>query len=238
MRCRWEWLHFPISPQQQVSLTGKIKMREKKNWEHNKKLPQYKKCADECDCISWSLTIHLDLEGDGCIGQVTLCIKGVLSLLLRVHSLQLETSLVSKKRRHFRLRKREKSSKWLILWFEPRQLCIIVHFVNRGNVWLCFSLSNSSKMHRQCALYLEWLPRLVYFCIGLLSSNCTDLLLYLTSFCSCVEVLGEVGVCHLCSMMWGYASIVTLSSRSSPSFTSINRPWWVSFGDSWGNSRM
>lgn len=64
------------------------------------------------------------------------------------------------------------------------------------------------------------------------------LLLYLMSLCSCVDVLGEVGVCHLCSVMWGYASMSTVSSRSSPSFTSTESPWWASLGDSCGNSRM
>lgn len=43
-----------------------------------------------------SLTIHLDLKCDGRIGQVTLGIEGVLPLLLCIHSLQLQTSVVSK----------------------------------------------------------------------------------------------------------------------------------------------
>lgn len=64
------------------------------------------------------------------------------------------------------------------------------------------------------------------------------LLLYLMSLCSCVDVLGDVGVCHLCSVMWGYASMSTVSSRSSPSFTSTERPLWASLGESWGSSLM
>lgn len=43
-----------------------------------------------------SLTIHFDVEGNGGIGQVALGIEGVLSLLLSIHSLQLQTSVVSK----------------------------------------------------------------------------------------------------------------------------------------------
>lgn len=46
-----------------------------------------------------SLTIHLDLECDGCIGQVTPGIEGVLPLLLCIHSLQLQTSVVSKNKK-------------------------------------------------------------------------------------------------------------------------------------------
>lgn len=43
-----------------------------------------------------SLTIHFDLEGNGGISQVVLGIEGVLSLLLSIHPLQLQTSMVSK----------------------------------------------------------------------------------------------------------------------------------------------
>lgn len=50
-----------------------------------------------------------------------------------------------------------------------------------------------------------------------------------------MDVLGDVGVCHLCSVIWGYASTITLSSRSSPSFTSNDKLW---LAISWGNRRM
>ncbi len=43
-----------------------------------------------------SLTIHLNLECDGRIGQVTPGKEGVLPLLLCIHSLQLQTGMVSK----------------------------------------------------------------------------------------------------------------------------------------------
>lgn len=36
------------------------------------------------------------MEGNGGIGQVALGVEGVLSLLLRIHPLQLQTSVVSK----------------------------------------------------------------------------------------------------------------------------------------------
>lgn len=71
-----------------------------------------------------------------------------------------------------------------------------------------------------------------------LATSSSYLLLYLTNMCSCMDVLGDVGVCHLCSMIWGYASMMTASSRSSPSFTSTDRPWLASLGTSWGSSRM
>lgn len=37
------------------------------------------------------------MEGNGCISQVTLGVEGVLSLLLCIHSLQMQTCVVSKK---------------------------------------------------------------------------------------------------------------------------------------------
>lgn len=43
-----------------------------------------------------SLTIHFDMEGNGGIDQVALGIEGVLSLLLSIHPLQLQTGVVSK----------------------------------------------------------------------------------------------------------------------------------------------
>lgn len=59
-------------------------------------------------CVITSLTIHLDLERYGCIGRVTLGIKGVLALLLRIHSLKLQSCVVSIKRKTstFKMRKR------------------------------------------------------------------------------------------------------------------------------------
>lgn len=43
-----------------------------------------------------SLTIHFDMEGNGGIGQVALGVECVLSLLLCIHPLQLQPSVVSK----------------------------------------------------------------------------------------------------------------------------------------------
>lgn len=45
-----------------------------------------------------SLTIHFDMEGNGGIDQVAPGIEGVLSLLLSIHPLQLQTSVVSKQK--------------------------------------------------------------------------------------------------------------------------------------------
>lgn len=45
------------------------------------------------------LTVHFDLKGDGCIGQVALGVEGVLALLLCIHSLQQQTGMVSKNKR-------------------------------------------------------------------------------------------------------------------------------------------
>lgn len=49
--------------------------------------------------FSVSLTIHFDVEGNGGIGQVALGVEGVLSLLLGIHPLQLQPSVVSKKKK-------------------------------------------------------------------------------------------------------------------------------------------
>lgn len=46
-----------------------------------------------------SLTIHFDMEGNGGIGQIALGIEGVLSLLLGIHPLQLQASVVPKERK-------------------------------------------------------------------------------------------------------------------------------------------
>lgn len=43
------------------------------------------------------LTVHFDMEGNGRISQVTLGVEGILSLLLCIHSLQMQTCVVSKK---------------------------------------------------------------------------------------------------------------------------------------------
>lgn len=45
------------------------------------------------------LTVHFDLKGDGSVGQVALGVEGVLALLLRIHSLQQQTGMVSKNKR-------------------------------------------------------------------------------------------------------------------------------------------
>lgn len=97
----------------------------------------HQKCRKTTNVLStMSLTIHLDLECDGCIGQVTLGIEGVLPLLLCIHSFQLQTSVVSKNKKgslNWEKKKCLQDPKWLILWFEFRQfLCIIVEFVNRN----------------------------------------------------------------------------------------------------------
>lgn len=42
------------------------------------------------------LTVHLNLKCDRRVGQLAAGVKGVLSLLMYVHSLQLQGSLVSK----------------------------------------------------------------------------------------------------------------------------------------------
>lgn len=49
-----------------------------------------------------SLTIHFDMEVNGGIDQVALGIKGVLSLLLSIHPLQLQTGVVSKEEKKSR----------------------------------------------------------------------------------------------------------------------------------------
>lgn len=147
MRCKWVWLHFPISPQQQVSLPVK-----KKRWEmlifSFTKLPGipvrffccriYKEMSNYAPplwmcLLLWFmfnplLTVHLDLKRDGCIGQITLGIEGVLALFPSIHSLKLKTSMVPKKKKKtttkssFKVRKEEclQNQKWLILWFEFR----------------------------------------------------------------------------------------------------------------------
>lgn len=43
-----------------------------------------------------SLTIHFDMEAKGGVGQVALGVECVLSLLLCIHPLQLQPSVVSK----------------------------------------------------------------------------------------------------------------------------------------------
>lgn len=43
---------------------------------------------DVIQYVSILLTVHLDLECNGCIGHVTASTKRVLALLLGVHSLQ------------------------------------------------------------------------------------------------------------------------------------------------------
>lgn len=88
MRCKSALLHFPISPQPQVSLL------------HNEEFSLNKLTVGPteefcCRTRFMSLTVHLDLKCDRCISQSTACIESVLALLLYVQSLQLQAGVVS-----------------------------------------------------------------------------------------------------------------------------------------------
>lgn len=114
MKCKSEWLCFPISPQQQASLPLRVKIGKRKtniNYLVSKKKcsfysrkPNYTAPLWMC-LLLWfvlniPLTIHLDLECDGCICQVTSGVEGVLALFLGIHSLQLQSSVVSDGGKH------------------------------------------------------------------------------------------------------------------------------------------
>lgn len=43
-----------------------------------------------------SLTIHLDLKCERCVGQVVFCIESVLALFLGIHSFKLQACTISK----------------------------------------------------------------------------------------------------------------------------------------------
>lgn len=162
MRCKSEWLHFPISPQQQASLPvrrkwGKIKtninyqVREKKCSFYPRK-PNYTTPSWMClllwFVLNMPLTIHLDLECDGCICQVTPGVEGVLALFLGIHSLQLQSSMVSngiknRTKRVFKQRKRGMSTESevtnSVVWIQTvpmhhRQIKNRTCFMTWGNV--------------------------------------------------------------------------------------------------------